>query len=209
MGHTYLLVGDKAQAQPWYQKTLHHLTKDEELQQGPLDDFNLFINSGWAVADAEAAKQWFEQTWPKLVALRKQRQAAVKQAKQGQPLEVMQQLLAWRAQTVALVGEGDEADVYWFTWSSIAHTTLDDLIENKHPHAQAMAFVESALQGAGIDLPDERRWRLLDRLATRLNVDDQKALALRVQERIYAEQQAKLGADHPDTLTSMSNLAVT
>ncbi len=53
LGHTYLLVGDKAQAQPWYQKTLQHLTKDEELQQGPLDDFNFFIKSGWAVADAQ------------------------------------------------------------------------------------------------------------------------------------------------------------
>lgn len=90
LGHTFLLAGDKAQAMDWYRKTLHHLHKDDELRQGPLDDFKLFIKNGWAVADAQAGKQWFEQTWPQLVALRQTRAKAFEQAKQGQPLSVLQ-----------------------------------------------------------------------------------------------------------------------
>lgn len=56
LGHTWLLANDKAQAMPWYRKSLRSIRKEEDLKQGPLADFDLFIKNGWAVADAKAGK---------------------------------------------------------------------------------------------------------------------------------------------------------
>ena len=192
----------------WYRKTLPQINKEEELKDGPLDDFNLFIKNGWAVADAQAGKLWFEQSWPQLVVLRNSRTTARDLAKQGKPLEAMQQLLANRDQATQLVGDGVFASSFLLTYSTIASETQYDLIRKKHQHAQAIAFVDTALQQAGNRLPDERRWEILHDLVTILSLDNQKISAHTVQERIYAEQLSKLGADHIDTLATANELAV-
>jgi tetratricopeptide (TPR) repeat protein len=63
LGHFYLLAGDKTQAQPWYQKALDYISNDEDLKTGPIDDFDLFIHQGWAVAGALASKEWMQTEW--------------------------------------------------------------------------------------------------------------------------------------------------
>jgi tetratricopeptide (TPR) repeat protein len=63
MGHTYLLLNDEAQAKKWYQETLLKLKSEAELNDGPVDDFNLFIKNGWQVQLATAYQQWFRQSW--------------------------------------------------------------------------------------------------------------------------------------------------
>ncbi|ANH66726.1 tetratricopeptide repeat protein [Mitsuaria sp. 7] len=76
MGHSFLLASDPTQATVWYRRTLTHLQKEEDLREGPLYDLDLFIRKGWAVADARAARQWFEQTWPSVQASRQPRSTA-------------------------------------------------------------------------------------------------------------------------------------
>ena len=210
LGHTFLLAGDKVQAMGWYRKTLAHIQKDEELQQGPQDDFKLFIKNGWAVPDAQASQQWFEQTWPKLRALRQARIAAMTSTppEASKTLEALQQLLAGRMQVIDLVGDGTEADRFVQTYVDTASNVLDDLIDEKHQHAAAIAFVDGALQAASTRLPDAGRWKLLQRLKIDLLADEQRALAQAVRERLYAEQLAKLGAEHPSTLDMANELAV-
>ena len=160
------------------------------------------------MADAQAGKLWFEQSWPQLVVLRNSRTTARDLAKQGKPLEAMQQLLANRDQATQLVGDGVFASSFLIRYSTIASETLDDLIDKKHQHARAIAFVDTALQQAGNRLPDERRWEILHDLVTILSLDNQKISAHTVQERICAEQLSKLGADHIDTLATANELAV-
>jgi tetratricopeptide (TPR) repeat protein len=63
MGHTYLLLNDEAQAKKWYQETLPKLKSETELNDGPVDDFKLFIKNGWQVQLATAYQQWFVQGW--------------------------------------------------------------------------------------------------------------------------------------------------
>ena len=211
LGHTYLLAGDKAQAQDAYRKTIQIITKDEDLAQGPLDDFKLFIQNGWSAADAQAARQWFELTWPRLKALRDARTEAgrASTADPGQAMKGLQQLLALRAQVVATVGEGLDADRCQRAYVRLIRGVVGDLIDTKHQYAAAIAFVDMAMQSAGQALPDDGRWAVLGRLAVSLEAAEQLALALPARERILAERQATLGADHPDTLTSMNNLAFT
>lgn len=134
LGHTFLLAGDAAQATGWYRKTLAYIQKDDDLQQGPLDDFKLFIKNGWAVRDAQAGQQWFEQVWPKLGALRQARVAAMAATppEAGKTLDALQQLLAGRMQVIDLVGDGIEADRFLATYVGLASKLLDDLIDEKH-----------------------------------------------------------------------------
>jgi tetratricopeptide (TPR) repeat protein len=63
MGHTYLLVNDEAQAKKWYQETLLKLKSEAELNDGPVEDFKLFIKNGWQVQLATDYRQWFVQSW--------------------------------------------------------------------------------------------------------------------------------------------------
>ena len=211
LGHTYLLAGDKAQAQDWYRKALPHIEKDEVFAEMPLKDFNLFINNGWASSDAQAAKLWFEQTWSQLKPLREAYKAAAAQRtpEPAQALQTMQTLLTLRAQTVALLGEGAEVSRLDRAFAAATNTVLNDLVQKQQP-AAAVAFVETAVQRFGTMLPDESRWRAYRSLVLRLITDGQPNLAsLPIEERHYTEQLAKLGADHPDTLTSMASLAAT
>ena len=80
LGHSHLLLGNKAQAQPFYQQALGFIRKDEELNNGPFADFDLFIKNGWMVADSQSSKQWFAQNWPKAKAL----QDTLQQTKPGE-----------------------------------------------------------------------------------------------------------------------------
>ncbi|WP_431258323.1 hypothetical protein ACQ86G_28010 [Roseateles chitinivorans] len=71
VGHSYLLASEPAQANDWYRRALNYLQNEQDLREGPLYDLDLFIRNGWAVADARAARQWFEQAWSALPASRR------------------------------------------------------------------------------------------------------------------------------------------
>jgi tetratricopeptide (TPR) repeat protein len=164
LGHTYLLVGDKTQAQSWYQKTLQAIDKEEQLQ-GPLGDFNLFIQNNWAAADARAAKQWFEQTWPQMQALRSVRDQARDLAKKGQINPALVRLVEAQQQAAVLIGEGNFVNGFWRIWVTLAKSEVYDLVDEKHQHRQAIAWVDQVIQSAGPQLPLVYRLDLLDTLS--------------------------------------------
>jgi CHAT domain-containing protein/tetratricopeptide (TPR) repeat protein len=60
LGHTYLLQGETSTAQTYYKKTLTNISTKSELNNGPIDDLNLFIKNGWQVQASTQAKAWFE-----------------------------------------------------------------------------------------------------------------------------------------------------
>ncbi|MBL8309269.1 MAG: hypothetical protein JNL19_02495 [Burkholderiales bacterium] len=155
LGHTWLLVGDLGRAQEWYRKTLQHIQKDEEIQQGPLEDFNLFSRNGWAMAAVPTAKRWFEQAWPTLKDLRKRRFAATNDTSTlTKSQDAMMELLALRKQVISLVGDGDEADSFLLRYSLVVSSAIRRLILQDRQPDQAIAFVEKALQAASSELPD-------------------------------------------------------
>jgi tetratricopeptide (TPR) repeat protein len=101
----------------------------------------------------------------------------------------------WAATVVRLLDQAVPGDVRvdsggWPTWRGLL------------PHVLATASREEALGPA----PAEAT-RLLDRAATYLLVRGEPQAALAVYERAYEVRRDKLGDDHPDTLTSASNLA--
>jgi tetratricopeptide (TPR) repeat protein len=65
LGHTYLLKGDRGEAQRWYERTLPLIPDQETLRAGPLADFDLFIERGWQTEAARDARAWFERNWTK------------------------------------------------------------------------------------------------------------------------------------------------
>jgi TPR repeat protein/serine/threonine protein kinase len=59
-GHTFLLEGDQSTARAWYEKTVDLIPDEEALQSGPLADFDLFIERGWAVGASREERAWLE-----------------------------------------------------------------------------------------------------------------------------------------------------
>jgi tetratricopeptide (TPR) repeat protein len=59
-GHTFLLQGDRKTAHEWYEKAIPLIPDEESLQQGPLADFDLFIERGWQKEAAREERAWVE-----------------------------------------------------------------------------------------------------------------------------------------------------
>ena len=55
LGHTYLLAGDPAGAQPYYDASIAQIPDAAALTRGPVADFELFIAKGWQVKACRAA----------------------------------------------------------------------------------------------------------------------------------------------------------
>ncbi|MFH7040773.1 tetratricopeptide repeat protein [Paucibacter sp. JuS9] len=164
LGHSYLLAGDKDTAQAWYRKTLAQIRKEEDLLNGLLDDFRLFVQNRWYAAEAQAAATWFQQAWPQLVTLRQQRSGARQVAQSGKPLEALAQLQAVATQAQGLLGESEFVRLTWITWRRLVMDQVKDPIASKQEYSQAVALAEQAMRAAGSSLPDEVRLDLLSEL---------------------------------------------
>jgi CHAT domain-containing protein/Tfp pilus assembly protein PilF len=64
LGHSYWLAGEDKAARVHYQATLPLIPDDKALSSGPLADFDLFIQKGWRVSEAEREKAWFIEQFP-------------------------------------------------------------------------------------------------------------------------------------------------
>ncbi|MBL6963413.1 MAG: caspase family protein [Bacteroidetes bacterium] len=58
LGHTYLLTGDTARAFDYYEKTLDLLDRENEFWEGPVGDFNIFLDKKWKTDLVSIAKSW-------------------------------------------------------------------------------------------------------------------------------------------------------
>ena len=66
LGHTYLLTGDNTKARQYYEKTLKLLESEEQFQEGPVADFELFIKKGWQVEASRQELEWMKGEFKKI-----------------------------------------------------------------------------------------------------------------------------------------------
>ncbi|MBT3421811.1 MAG: tetratricopeptide repeat protein [Bacteroidetes bacterium] len=58
LGHTHLLTGDTAKAFMYYEKTLKLLDRENEFWEGPIGDFDIFIERKWKTKLVKLARLW-------------------------------------------------------------------------------------------------------------------------------------------------------
>jgi len=105
-GHIWLLKGEQNKAYSSYRKALNWIDKENDLKNGPLDDFNYFVKQGWASSQAQAAKIWFEQAWVKKQQLENMiGEVAKLSGKDGQEPEAMRLALKSIEDSTALLEE--------------------------------------------------------------------------------------------------------
>jgi TPR repeat protein len=63
IGHTYLLKGDRQTARRYYQEALPLIPDEASLEQGPIADFELFIENGWQIDACRVEMGWFRQAF--------------------------------------------------------------------------------------------------------------------------------------------------
>ena len=211
LGHTYLLAGDAAAAQPWYAKTLANVPTEKDLQEGPLGDFDLFIKNGWQVPAATTARNWFDTSWPALKAIQKlRREASTLESddKEAQAAPLLEQAIQ---QSTTLLGADNDITQTLNVRLGRVLNAAGLAAYNSGNMTQANQWFEKSVAQRqtklGADHPDTLT--SMGNLATTYSALGQNDKALAMEEKVLAARQTKLGADHPDTLTSMENLALT
>lgn len=58
LGDLALLAGDREQARTYYRQGLERITSNEQFEEGPIADLELFIQKGWAVEAARQELAW-------------------------------------------------------------------------------------------------------------------------------------------------------
>ena len=58
MGHLALLTGNREQARTYYRRGIEYIESDEEFEQGPIADLELFIQKGWIIEVGQQEKAW-------------------------------------------------------------------------------------------------------------------------------------------------------
>ena len=209
LGHTWLLTGDKTQAMPWYRQSLRRIRKEEELKQGPLADFDLFIKSGWAMADAQASKAWYEQGWTTLQGLNAVRKQLSELSLKGQGTEVEAMRLALKAMNDSATLLGDDAalvEIFARRYMASATDLAKRQIE-KIPNTTAKKTIDSAFSVVGHRLTPNDIWFYWDRLAEDCRDNGQTAKALELHQTLLTAQQTQLPADDEKVLDTNSEIA--
>lgn len=106
LGHSWLLAGDAATAQRWYQKALPLLIDEAELKEDILARFDNFIAKGWQVEASRAARAWFAEQggrWLEALRLRQVAEGLEARGELHQALIPAQQSLELATQ---MLGEG-------------------------------------------------------------------------------------------------------
>ncbi len=205
LGHSWLLAGNKTQAMSQYRKSLAQIGKEDDLKQGPLSDFDLFIKNGWFVADAQAAKAWFEQGWKTLQELN----AVPRITQTGQEAEVMRLALKAMNDSAALLGDDASLTKAFARRHVINAIALAKRQMKESPNAAIKDTVDSAFAAVVQHISQEEIWSYWEELALAYSGLGQHDKALALEENILAGRTTRFGTDHPATLGSMNNLAFT
>ncbi|MEI6315088.1 MAG: tetratricopeptide repeat protein, partial [Syntrophus sp. (in: bacteria)] len=64
-GHTFFLRGERDTAMKYYQETISKVPDEKALQEGPIADFELFINKGWRVKASREMIKWMKEEFRK------------------------------------------------------------------------------------------------------------------------------------------------
>jgi TPR repeat protein len=65
-GHTYLLKGDRKTARRYYQEALPLIPDEASFEQGPIADFELFIEKGWQVKACRSELDWIRSAFKQI-----------------------------------------------------------------------------------------------------------------------------------------------
>ncbi|SFN73117.1 Tetratricopeptide repeat-containing protein [Formivibrio citricus] len=203
LGHTYLLSGDTENAYRWYRETLGLIESEKELKEGPLADFDLFIQKSWQVEESRKARLWMAQSYDpardKAQQLYDQYIKLEQAGKYAAAAEVLREQLAIRERFLA--------PEHPSTATSI--NNLAALYRAMGQYAQALPLYQRALviaeKSQGPDHP--RTATSLNNLALLYDNMGQYAQALPLYQRALAIAEKTLGPDHSNTGTYLNNLA--
>ena len=209
LGHTWLLTGDKAQAMPWYRKSLRQIDKEEQLKEA-LADFDLFIKNGWAVADAQAGKAWYEQGWNTLQKLNAVREKLTTLSKNGRETEAEAMHLALKAMNDAATLLGDDSTLVEIFAKRYMDSATDLAIRQieKNPNATAKKTIDSAFSVVERRLAQIDVWLYWDKLAQAYRSRGQFAKALELHQTLLTAQLLQLPADDEKVLGINSEIAL-
>ncbi|MCB4361422.1 CHAT domain-containing protein [Quatrionicoccus australiensis] len=203
LGHTFLLQGDAKSAQGWYQMALLYIDSDRAFENGPLADFNTFIDKGWKVRECRQARTWFMQAWPNWqTAMRLKNEADQLKAagKYRQALPLARQSLQATTKTL-----GNFHPITGFRLSDVA-ILLQLTGSNAHAEplfVRALAITEKIL---GPEHPDTGI--SLDNLAELYRTMGQYARAEPLYIRALAISEAANGLEHLSTSNVLNNLGL-
>ena len=63
LGHLYLLTGEGETARRYYLQGLDYIETDQQLEEGPVADFKLFMEKGWQVEVMQQELAWIKQAY--------------------------------------------------------------------------------------------------------------------------------------------------
>ncbi len=202
LGHTWLLAGDAAAAQPYYRDTVWRVGTEEELRDGPVADFDIFIGKGWEVSASKTAKAWFQTQWPRWQMVMQLTREDIRLSNAGH----LQQALLPSRQAAQLAEEilGPEHAQTGVRLGNLSQTysALGDLAQALLLTQRALAIAEKA---QGPDHPETGT--SLNNLAGLYESMGQYDKALPLYQRALAIAEKSQGPEHPSTGTSLNNLA--
>ena len=209
LGHTYLLQGDKATAQHWYQKTLPLIDSENDLKEGPLADFDLFISKGWQVETSKVARTWFDvngTAWLTAKSLLQRAEKADDTKDYAQALALHEQRLRL---LISLFGERDSRVEKAHDALVDTRNHLADQLYAKGNYADALTHFQQVLTYREVkDGPKSRNTAsslndvALTQVALRQYTEAEPLFirALAIRENVF-------GPEHYSTAISLNNLA--
>ncbi len=205
LGHTYLLQGNPDQAREYYRKALELIAGDERFREGPLADFDLFVNKGWSTALVERERQWMQSEYPRYQRQRNAQDAiarAINLQSQARREEARQ---AWTAALqVTQSAFGDEHLRVATVINALAalHESMGRYAEALPLYERGLAIFEKAL---GPEHPAVAA--SLNSLAHLHQAMGDYGRALPRYQRSLAIYEKVHGAEHPNVAASLNNLA--
>lgn len=200
LGHSYLLQGNKQAAYRYYEKTLPLIENEQSFQQGPLADFDLFINRGWKVNAARKAKVWMQTKYQPFTQADTWKASAAnffENHNYPKSLQLYQQSLAFNQKRRPTKAVDD-----WLLIANVYEKQKNYLMAESF-NRKALIFAEKVL---GFDSPSVAV--SLNNLAALFLSLDRYAEAEPLFRRSLSIREKAFGHDHPEVAQSLNNLAV-
>jgi CHAT domain-containing protein/TPR repeat protein len=203
LGHIYLLKGDRQTARSYYQEALPLIPNEASFEQGPVADFELFIENGWQVKACRSELKWIWSAFKQLKLAKTYNQQVIQYHQQGRFKEALP--LAEKAWNLRkkILGEKHPSTLTSLNHLARIHGDLGHLNE-------ALSLLEKAYRPSSEELGEKHYSTVLslNNLA-RINRDlGHLNEALPLSEKAYRLSSEVLGEKHPDTLGILTNLAL-
>lgn len=203
LGHLALLAGDRGQARKYYQQALKWITSDEQFEEGPIADLELFIKKGWAVEAAQQELNWLREVFgiwqPWLTMKKKTEQASL--AKDYSTAESAGRATLEIAETIFGSDQRKIATSLFYLANVLS------LAGTRYSEAESLLSHALAIQekNLGFNHPDTAQ--TLDSLAGILQKQYRYNEAEPLLRQSLAISQNIFGPNHLNTAVSLNNLA--